>query len=790
MSKPRVHCPDCRSAITTPPRKSGKYWCDECDGPVLGVVREAPRGDRVPSRRADGDRAEGGSGALVAGLIVGGVLLLVGLGVGGYFALRPKAVETAGPPVPVPAGAESVPPPPVVVPTPEEIVRRVKGAAVYVRTTQRPGQLATGSGFFAGKPGFVVTNAHVVGYGDGAVRPPVRVEVVIASGEPGERTRPAEVYGVDVPADLALLKVSGDDLPTPLPFGKAAELVETQEVVIYGYPFGEMLGKNISVNRSTVSSLRRESGRLSVVQLGGGLNPGNSGGPVTNARGEVIGVSVAKLRGAETIGFAIPAETAAEFVDEQHRAGGRFVLGGGAVAVAPIPKRPPPFNPRPPAKPPANLPDAPPLILPPVKPVAITPADLAAKAEVKLPAEADQACLGGGGRFLVLNLPKAKQLAVFDISQAKVVKYLPAPAEKVLIAAGMDKLVVVDPDKSVIQRWNLITFEKEVTAPLPATAGLKATAIGMGSASNGPLLVQGLDFPRLGEWFLFDVTTMKEVPGGLDRHNSGIECRPNDRVLACGDGRTVVVNRREGGASLLAMSGARWTVSQTPWQSRGPVFPSADGGTVYGIGDLCSPNGKRVGQAAGGDRFYVPAASGPLVLAITDKKDSHEVGRGCSVAVHAPRDTRPMFHLPPFEALRSLFVPNEGWSFDGHVFFVPQAAVVAVLPKVADRIVLYPVDVAAELAKTDLDYLFVASQPPPAAPGKRFEYQIDAKAKAGGLRYKLDFGPTGLSVAENGVVTWDAPAGFGKPVNVAVTVSDKSGQEVIHSFELVPVTPR
>lgn len=238
------------------------------------------------------------------------------------------------------------------------------------------------------------------------------------------------------------------------------------------------------------------------------------------------------------------------------------------------------------------------------------------------------------------------------------------------------------------------------------------------------------------------------------------------------------------------MSGARWTVSQTPWQSREPVFPSADGATVYGMGDLCSPDGKRVGSAAGGERYYVPAAAGPLVLAITDKNDSHEVGRGCSVAVHAPRDTRPMFHLPPFEALRSLFVPNEGWSFDGHVFFVPQAAVVAVLPKVADRIVLYSVDVTAELAKTDLDYLFVASRPPPVVPGKRFEYRIDTQAKAGGLRYKLDCGPAGLSVGENGAVTWDVPAGFGKPESAAVTVSDKNGREVIHSFELVPVPSR
>ncbi len=208
--------------------------------------------------------------------------------------------------------------------------------------------------------------------------------------------------------------------------------------MIYGYPFGELLGKSISVNRSSVSSLRKESGKLRVVQLAGGLNPGNSGGPVTNIKGEVIGVSVAKLRGAETIGFAIPAEEVDAFVKDQHQARGRFNTGG-LVAIGPNPDPPPNRSPiRPPVRPPVKLPEEVPLVLPPVKPIVITPADVAATGtEVKLPDEGTEACVGGGGRFLIVSLPKVKQIAVFDASQAKAVKYLPAPAEAVLAARRM-----------------------------------------------------------------------------------------------------------------------------------------------------------------------------------------------------------------------------------------------------------------------------------------------------------------------------------------------------------------
>src|SRR5262249_9122201 len=80
------------------------------------------------------------------------------------------------------------------------------------------------------------------------------------------------------------------------------------------------------------------------------------------------------------------------------------------------------------------------------------------------------------------------KLAVFDANEAKVVKYVAVAEENVKIAAGMDKLFVVSPDKGVIQRYSLATFEKEVTVPLPVKGTVKAIATG--SAAAGPLLVR------------------------------------------------------------------------------------------------------------------------------------------------------------------------------------------------------------------------------------------------------------------------------------------------------------
>lgn len=208
----------------------------------------------------------------------------------------PKEAEA-----PIPAG-----------PVPKEmatdVVKKVKQSTTYLRVTLPGGEVAQGSGFFAIERGLVITNAHVVGL----LRSnnlPRRVEVVVHSGEAGEMKLAGTVVGLDRENDLVVLRVQGDlsRLPPLLPVVSAAELVETQNVYIFGFPFGAQLGKNITVSASSISSLRRgDNGVLKQVQVNGGMNPGNSGGPVTDARGVVIGVSVAGISGTQ-INFAVPA---------------------------------------------------------------------------------------------------------------------------------------------------------------------------------------------------------------------------------------------------------------------------------------------------------------------------------------------------------------------------------------------------------------------------------------------------------------------------------------------------
>jgi hypothetical protein len=118
----------------------------------------------------------------------------------------------------------------------------------------------------------------------------------------------AEVLGVDRSTDLAVLRVSGPNLPQPLQVTSAKDLVETQDVFVFGFPFGSDLGRNITVSKSSVSSLRKDAGGiLHQVQVNGGMHPGNSGGPVVDAEGHVVGVAVSQVRNSQ-INFAVPGD--------------------------------------------------------------------------------------------------------------------------------------------------------------------------------------------------------------------------------------------------------------------------------------------------------------------------------------------------------------------------------------------------------------------------------------------------------------------------------------------------
>src|SRR5436309_1871279 len=183
------------------------------------------------------------------------------------------------------------------------VVERVgPGPARVSVAARREGRLPAraGSGVLFTPDGYLRTNAHVV-------RGAKRVGVSLTDGS----TLEASVVGADEPTDLAVIAVDGSRLPYA-DLGSSATLRVGQLVVAIGHPLGFRSAVSAGVVSALGRTMRATSGRLmeGIIQSDVALNPGNSGGPLVDSRGRVVGINTAMILGAQGLSFSIPIDTA------------------------------------------------------------------------------------------------------------------------------------------------------------------------------------------------------------------------------------------------------------------------------------------------------------------------------------------------------------------------------------------------------------------------------------------------------------------------------------------------
>jgi S1-C subfamily serine protease len=200
------------------------------------------------------------------------------------------------------------------------VVKIVAPAVVHIKVSKnvrdpRSGkvfnQSAFGSGFIISSDGYIVTNNHVI-------EDALSTWVIFADGAELEAT----IIGADPSTDIAVIKIYDRDLK-PLQFADSTLLEPGQIAIAIGNPMGLQHTVTTGIVSATARTLRANNGRLidDVIQTDAALNPGNSGGPLLNSEGRVIGVNTAVIAAAQGLCFAVSSNLAAYIV-------GQLILNG------------------------------------------------------------------------------------------------------------------------------------------------------------------------------------------------------------------------------------------------------------------------------------------------------------------------------------------------------------------------------------------------------------------------------------------------------------------------------
>lgn len=260
------------------------------------------------------------------------MILVLGLAVAGC------AAPAAGTPTPTPSPTASVTPV-TSLPSITEVVEAVKpavasivvGAVGYNIFLQPVPEEKAGSGVIIDDRGYIITNNHVV---EGAES----IAVTIPDG----RSFDATIVGTDPLTDLAVIKITGDDLPTAS-FGDSDSLFPGEWVVAIGNALGLSGGPTVTVGvvSAVGRTIQEQTGvtLYDVIQTDAAINPGNSGGPLVNLQGDVIGINTAKVSAVEVsgVGFAVSSNTARMVAEELIEKGHvhRPYLGVSVMTVTP-----------------------------------------------------------------------------------------------------------------------------------------------------------------------------------------------------------------------------------------------------------------------------------------------------------------------------------------------------------------------------------------------------------------------------------------------------------------------
>lgn len=422
------------------------------------------------------------------------------------------------------------------------------------------------------------------------------------------------------------------------------------------------------------------------------------------------------------------------------------------------------------------------------RPGPIAPTVLVNDIKVKLQGTFDSVGHGGGGRFLLLRIPRLQQLHIFDANEAQVVQKIPLPEKNALFAAGASKVFAYYPASGKLERFDLGTgaSEFQYTRPSPVTL-VDAMAIGPGSdgplyliatSPGSPAKIQALDTGT------FQTLASHEVKGWLGRNDRQVYVR------ASFDGSVLGVAGANGALAIRFDEAKPRAIPLIPKAGPPPklAVPSPDGQFLYTSRGVFDANGKPL---AGTERdFYTcPTTHGSGLFLSLDVEGGQVTGfpklhaaGSSSTSELVALDKGELSGALPANVLDGQTIPT-----DERVHLWPDAGLLAFLPIESNELQLYKINVPMQLKEAGKEFLAFASDPAAIARrGSEWSYTPRFWSRSG-LKPTLsleDPSPKGMKLA-NGKLTWTPLLGGVDSVELELEATDaETGLKAIQKFRV------
>ena len=430
--------------------------------------------------------------------------------------------------------------------------------------------------------------------------------------------------------------------------------------------------------------------------------------------------------------------------------------------------------------------------------------------DIRLPAEVTDLDLGGGGRYLLLHFASLKKIGVFDVNQLKIDGYIPVPSDDIQFAAGLSKLLILDPKRKQISRWDIATQNKELTKPLALddSKELTVSALLMGSKNDEFAVCGAKNSLHSPEAYEIDIENLAARPFEFRSGNLRNAIGENARISS--SGLSISTFNRDSSPSGYQV----YTRNQSRWRSHyehtsvGAIRPFADGDFfLTGLG-VCTWDyrfiGTRMYRSIGNLRQpsenLIPATSGPFYL----KQPSTFVGRRRPLSREnsPPKLETELFvrgYTKPLATVHGVapFTPNRdayghpsrnpdqlGLAYDKRLILIPEANLVIQFTNSSVRLRCIPFDIEKAGRNSGKEYVAIVSTPPAnIQAGQKFNYIVEAQSNEA-LRYSLESGPAEMAIDQNGRVTWQTSRESPHVCDVIIKVLSANGEQAFHNFRL------